>query len=101
MTRRFEWDESKAESNWKKHGITFETASRAFADPFAVTEIDSDAVSEYRWRTIAMVNGMTLLLVVHTDWEEGDIEVTRLISARLAERPERRKYENNYGKIRN
>jgi uncharacterized protein len=101
MSRRIEWDLVKAESYRKKHGISFETATRAFSDPFAVTEIQDARLSEHRWQTIAVVDGTTLLLVVHTDWEEGEVEVTRLISARLAERHERRRYEDNYRQIRN
>jgi uncharacterized protein len=30
---RFEWDESKAESNDDKYGITFEAAVTVFTDP--------------------------------------------------------------------
>jgi uncharacterized DUF497 family protein len=32
---RFEWNEAKAAANLKKHGVSFETAVRAFDDPFA------------------------------------------------------------------
>jgi hypothetical protein len=31
---QFEWDDNKAESNARKHGITFEEAVTAFADPY-------------------------------------------------------------------
>ena len=33
----FEWDESKAQRNVEKHGITFEEAVEAFFDPFYQT----------------------------------------------------------------
>ena len=36
----FEWHHAKARSNYAKHGVTFDTASRAFADPFAVEVLD-------------------------------------------------------------
>jgi uncharacterized protein len=29
----FEWDEQKAQTNLKKHGITFEEAAEVFFDP--------------------------------------------------------------------
>jgi uncharacterized DUF497 family protein len=29
----FEWDANKAESNFLKHGVTFEEASEVFLDP--------------------------------------------------------------------
>ncbi len=32
---RFEWDEAKAAATLKKHGVSFEIALKAFADPFA------------------------------------------------------------------
>jgi len=31
----FEWDEEKAEQNKRKHGVSFEEAASAFADPLA------------------------------------------------------------------
>ena len=40
MKTRFEWDPAKAESNLKKHRVSFETATRVFADPFAVVKQD-------------------------------------------------------------
>ena len=36
----FEWDNEKAASNWRDHGVTFETAREAFKDPFAVEWFD-------------------------------------------------------------
>lgn len=35
MSLQFEWDEDKARSNARKHGVTFEEASSVFADPLA------------------------------------------------------------------
>jgi uncharacterized protein len=100
MATRFEWDAAKAEVNAQKHGVTFQTASRAFADPYAVSEIERIEDGEHRWQTIAMVDGVVLLLIVHSDWEHGDTEVIRLISARRADRSERARYEKNYRAIR-
>jgi uncharacterized DUF497 family protein len=37
MNLRFEWDPAKARRNWRKHEVRFETAMRAFADPFLLT----------------------------------------------------------------
>jgi len=36
----FEWDDEKAGENFRKHGVTVETAAGAFLDPFAVEWID-------------------------------------------------------------
>jgi hypothetical protein len=33
----FEWDDKKAKSNLKKHGISFEEASTAFGDELSIT----------------------------------------------------------------
>jgi uncharacterized DUF497 family protein len=32
MSMRFEWDASKAESNFQKHGVSFGEASTVFGD---------------------------------------------------------------------
>jgi uncharacterized DUF497 family protein len=89
---RFEWDPAKAESNLKKHGVSFELAMRAFADPLARTEQDRIEGGEYRWQTLGMVEDNLLLLVAHVDREEGDAQVVRIVSARTATRKERRRY---------
>ena len=94
---RFTWRPAKADANWKKHRVTFETAARVFLDPFALTEQDRIEDGEQRWQTLGMVDGHLLLLVAHTVWEEDGhgeaIEVIHIISARKAERRERRRYE--------
>ena len=36
----FEWDVRKAATNWRDHGVSFEHATKAFADLFAVEVID-------------------------------------------------------------
>lgn len=93
MNIEFEWDQAKAETNRKKHGVSFETASRVFADPFALVEQDRIQGGEYRWKTLGMVEGCLLLLVAHTVRNEDKTEIIRIISARRASRKERRRYE--------
>lgn len=96
MKIRFEWDSAKAESNLKKHRVSFEMASRSFFDPFAIVEQDRIENGEHRWQTLGIVDGYLLLLVAHTvrDDEDGT-EVIRIISARRAEPKERKRYEQN------
>lgn len=77
----------------RKHGVSFELAMRVFSDPFALSEQDRIEEGERRWQTLGMVEGVLLLLVAHTFLEEADVEVVRIISARRAERQERRRYE--------
>jgi len=92
--RYFEWDEDKAESNFRKHGIRFEEAVYAFDDPFAIVEQDRIENGEQRWQTLGTVRGFLLLLVAHTVRFEDDParEVIRIVSARRADRKERRRY---------
>jgi uncharacterized protein len=87
----FQWNPDKANSNTKKHGVSFEEAVTVFGDPLAVTISDPDhSVGEFRFLTIGQSTLQRLLVVSHTE-REGQI---RLISARLATRQERRNYES-------
>jgi uncharacterized DUF497 family protein len=96
MKTRFEWDASKSESNLRKHRISFELATRAFADPFALVVQDRIENGEHRWQTLRLAEGYLLLLIAHTvrDDENGT-EVIRIISARRADQKERKRYEQN------
>jgi uncharacterized protein len=84
----YEWDDRKAEANFAKHGVTFEAARDAFKDPFALEwSDDAQARGEQRFSMLAMVEGRILFVAYAM---RGD--VIRLISARLAEPFERRRY---------
>ena len=88
MANRFTWDERKAVSNLRRHGVAFETALMAFRDPFAVEQIDDrEDYGEERINMLGMYDGV-ILFVTYT--ERG--EEIRLISARRAERHERDRY---------
>ena len=92
---RFEWDSAKEQTNRRKHGVSFEIARQIFSDPDALVEQDRIEGGEVRWQTIGAVNGILLLLVAHTvdfDDDERD-EMIRIISARRANRRERKRYE--------
>lgn len=84
----FEWDENKAQSNFQKHGVTFEEAAEVFLDPFHVTG-NASANLEEREFALGYSLAERLLLVVHV---ERGIRI-RIISARVATRTERRLYE--------
>ena len=94
MTLRFTWNAAKAASNQHKHHVSFDTAARVFSDPFALSAQDRIEDGEHSWRIIGEVEGIIVLLVAYTvhDAEDGT-EIIRIISARRAERPERRRYE--------
>ena len=88
MEQEFEWDEGKAESNLKKHEVSFETARLAFDDAFALDRLDTTMVySEERFVIIGLVNGI-LLTVVYPERKER----IRIISARSATRHEEKEY---------
>ncbi len=87
----FEWDENKAESNLKTHGVSFEEAMDAFFDPNAVRAFDLDHSKEEQRFYLIGFSSRRLLFVIYA--EIGEIKDTiRLISARKAER----KYQNEY-----
>lgn len=97
MITRFEWDPDKAASNLRKHGVSFELATRVFADPAALVEQDRMEDGEKRWQALGFVEGSMMLLVAHVVREQDGTEVIRIISARRADRKERRRYEEENG----
>jgi uncharacterized DUF497 family protein len=92
---RFEWDEAKAKSNARKHGVRFEDAMLVFSDPYALVEQDRLEDGELRWQTLGLAGGIVLLLVAHTVRDEQGDEIIRIISARKAIRKERQRYDEN------
>ena len=91
---RFEWDSAKALANQRKHRVRFEDAMHVFEDPFALFEQERvDDAGESRWQAIGIAGGVAVLLVAHTVREGDGGEIVRLISARLATRKERQRYE--------
>ncbi len=94
---RIIWDEAKNAENRKKHGISFETARFVFTDSGRLLRFDRSECNnsdEERWQTLGFVSGV--LFVVYTEREIGDTDETRIISARLATKEERRSYYGYY-----
>jgi uncharacterized DUF497 family protein len=86
----FEWDDEKARSNVRKHGISFEEAATIFADWLHITRPDPQhSTNEERFVTIGMSTRNRLLVVAHA--YPGD--VIRIINARPATRLEKQTYE--------
>lgn len=91
MPLTFEWDADKAASNIAKHGVTFDEARTVFGDPLAVIFDDEEhSLDELREIIIGHSVLRRLLLVSFT--ERGD-EVVRILSARKANKRERKDYE--------
>lgn len=88
MSHDVEWDEWKAHSNFRKHGIDFADAVSVLEDDLATT-ITEDIFGELRFMTVGMDARRRVLVVVWTLREER----VRIISARKASRQERRAYE--------
>jgi uncharacterized DUF497 family protein len=87
----FEWDADKAQSNLRKHLVSFEDAALVFADPNRIETIDSRAdYGEDRWITIGLAEPALLVVVYAVRGEDG--EIIRIISARKADKDERAKY---------
>jgi uncharacterized DUF497 family protein len=91
MAFRFHWDPAKARTNVAKHRVSFEEAATAFGDPLSVSIVDPDhsTPDEARFLLLGQSTTGRLLVVAHT--EAGDD--IGLISARLATRRERQRYE--------
>lgn len=90
MQLQFEWDERKADHNFKKHGVRFEEAQTIFLDPNSVTLPDNThSVEEDRYIDIGFSSQGRLLLVVYTERSSR----IRLISARLCTAKEARFYD--------
>ncbi len=90
MSLEFEWDERKAKTNLRKHGISFEEAISVFVDPLSSTIFDPlHSNDEDRFVIIGSSLQRRLLVVIFTDRDE----TIRIISARRATRHERKDYE--------
>ena len=86
----FEWDDRKAATNLKKHGVSFHEAGTVFGDPMAITFHDPEhSATEHRFLTFGQSQSNRLLVVAHTDRGSK----VRIFSARLMKRHERKIYE--------
>jgi len=84
---RFEWDTAKADSNLKKHKISFEEAKTVFWDEHARLIPDPDhSEKEERFIIMGLSANLKLLTVCHCYRYSG--QVIRLISARKATKRE-------------
>lgn len=90
MLDKFEWDSSKAETNLKKHGISFDEAKSVFFDDYARVKPDPDhSFSEHRFIIQGISNQNRLLVISFTDRKDK----IRIINARKSTNRERKQYE--------
>lgn len=92
---KFDWDTDKAESNLKKHNVSFEEASTIFGDSLArIFDDDEHSHDEKRNGIVGYSDKKHLLIVSFTEREDG---IIKIISARETTPKERRKHENENG----
>jgi len=87
---RFEWDVEKAALNVAKHRVSFEEAVEVFFDPNALDDYDPMHSQEEMRFFIIGLSSRRLLRVVYA---ERDADLLRIISARKANKMERKVYE--------
>ena len=90
---KFEWDPQKAESNLKKHGVSFEEAVTVFKDTLALIFDDTEH-SQAEHREI-IIGTSALNRIVLICFIERVQEAIRIFSARSATKNEIKDYEKN------
>ena len=89
MGNDFEWDEAKATANYAKHGVSFETATEVFRDPFGIERLDDrEHYDEERYILTGTAAEGSVLTIVFTE-RNG---IVRIISARQATQLEQDDY---------
>ena len=88
-----EWDEKKNQINIVKHRVSFDLAAHIFTDPLRKEFYDVEHSSTEEDRTIAI--GIAENRVLFVSFAEPDPETIHIISARKANKQERRYYYGN------
>lgn len=83
-----EYDLAKAESNFRKHGVSFNEAATAILDENALVMEDVDSKDENRWILVGLSSEAQLLTVIYTVRDE----FVRIISARKSTKTEAKYY---------
>ena len=97
----FAWGGSKALSNERKHGISFELAVTVFEDPLAgITRDVAFGGDEERWSAVGIAENDVLVVVVCTIDDSDHRSNVRIVSARRATVRERRQYEGGESAVR-
>jgi uncharacterized DUF497 family protein len=93
---QFEWDQTKAIANARKHGVSFDLARTVFNDPLVLTVADlKHSEKEERWFSIGRAANNSLVSVAYL-WSETQFATKiRIISARKATQTEMRQYEES------
>ncbi len=90
----FEWDDNKAQTNERDHGVTFELARHAFETDDHWFDFDDADPDELRYNRLCAVIIDDIAVVLHITYTERGRRI-RIISAREALGHEPRTYYAN------
>ncbi|KAA9130524.1 BrnT family toxin [Marinihelvus fidelis] len=88
MAVKFEWDQAKQRTNFRKHGVDFRDCVSILDDPRSITLIDNRfPYNEYRFKTFGRLHNQ-LIVIAFADCDD----TVRIISARKAHKHEQKEY---------
>ena len=96
----FEWDPAKSDQNLKERGFDFVFAVLVFAGPYVEFDDTRRDYGERRIAALGLADGIPLSVVFTDRLTPTGAVVRRLISARLSNRKERRRYAESLEAIR-
>lgn len=90
---RFEWDKRKNEANIRSHGIDFLDVPLVFNGPMLVNLDEREEYGEDRWIGVGFLRNIAVVVI----FTEPRPDTIRIISARKANKYERKKMEDAFG----
>lgn len=90
---KFEWDEQKNLSNIEKHGLDFQDVQSAFMQPILTKKDERFEYGEDRLISVGKIANFCIVII----WTKRNNTI-RLISARLANKKERKIYDEHINK---
>lgn len=93
----YEWYSEKNNINKKKHGVTFEEATKVFDDPYfyEVVDIKHTTVEQIRYVGMGYIINFNVIVLSYTEINKH----VHIISARYAKANERKVYYDRYAKF--
>ena len=88
----FEWDPAKSTRNWQQRGFDFAFASGVFDHTYVEYDDTRRDYGERRVVAVGLADGVPLTVVFPDRVDPGGGVVRRVISARVSNRKERRRY---------
>jgi len=82
------WDEAERQANIRKHGVDFRDCGEVLDGPMVSDEDTREDFGEYRIRSFGLLRGTVVLVV----WSPRGGDTIHLISARKADRYERKRF---------